>query len=811
MNRNQKLITILCLVVTTLLLSSTFVTLNTFGYDWNVTETTTLIEHDNIAYGVIAGNHDVENQYLETEFAAQLRYIREAQGTSTTSMSNSSNVFRKSLDSIYYDSFSRFFYEESDWVDHPTYLTATNDTGYGPQFNFTVGLNDKGVLDLKSTTALELEADVIYLFRVNLRAGEFFDLNIRSTSLLNYLIYFNEVYSSGGTVDGVTRDLVPLMSREKGEYSIYFYSTAENYIIIEPREIPVRKYSVDSPIASRFVNEPDQVWNESKNLFEENRNREAVHAFYFNIPAGAYQFKYIRFDNAVDTSAYVNQASLYYDNSMDISYMDMELGFGGFDKFNWNFEYDTNVLVYILSERDPVDWIEFDYIFSITSEDVPTLEAGVEYEYQDDLINFGVNVEEKQMIYLNYSGFGAQPMWIMNYVTEDILYGNSYTMDSLGEDSDKIILDPGYYYFMNPFVGTYDFDVILNTISIEDYNGTKTYEFNQTNGAPESYKLLRFEVSPNEYHNYNFTFAMQNNYTVELEYEIFAGNYMHGSSYTETVGNQQDTGIFQGYDTNDTQVLSFYTLEDSIRYVLISVLDIYNNTGATWADYGVAYVNQTTVQVTLKEDPDYPDAFNEIDMVFIYDAFMDENGTWSGDYLFYDDGNDRTMYIINTTVALNTWYKIKIFMYNGTRSSVTYYLPHSDGTRPDEFRREAVWNKYYYKDWNSGTYLVNYDTTYSPDNTSYEIEFGILAPELIFMFNVYHQNLNGSISIEFIPHTCTIINPYDYESLSGGLSTGGIIALAVIGGLAGAAIIAVIVIKVVVPKVKAKTPSSPSY
>ena len=210
MNRNQKTITILCLVVTTLLLSSTFVTLNTFGYDWNITATTTLIEHDNIAYGVIDGNHDMENQYLETEFAAQLRYIREAQSSGTTSMANSSNVFRRSFDSLYYNSFSRFFYEESEWKDHPTYLKVTNDTGYGPNFNFTVGLNDKGLLDLKSATALELEADVIYLFRVNLRAGEFFDLNIKSTALLNYQIYFNDVYSSGGTVNGVDRDVLPL-------------------------------------------------------------------------------------------------------------------------------------------------------------------------------------------------------------------------------------------------------------------------------------------------------------------------------------------------------------------------------------------------------------------------------------------------------------------------------------------------------------------------------------------------------------------------------------------------------------------------
>ncbi|MCG3215433.1 MAG: hypothetical protein KAS63_01875 [Candidatus Heimdallarchaeota archaeon] len=811
MKIKQKILSILCLVVSILIVSSTFITIETYAYDWNVTTTVTLNEHDNTGYGVINGNHAMENQYLENDYDTDLRYVREDTGFSATSMGNGSSVFRQSYDSSYYNSFNRYFYEESNWINHPTYLTATNNTGAGPNLNFTVGLNDQGELSLKSKTTLELEAEILYLFTVNLREGEFFDLNIRTTAFLTYYVYFNDVLSYADSANGVSRNVQPLFSRDRGTYFIYFISTTDNYVIMEPREIRVGKKTVDSPVASRFIQEPNQVWNESRNLFEDNLDKEAIHVYYFEIPKGFYQMKYIRFDNSINTLAYIRPTTLYFDDGQPLSYLDFMLGSGSPDKFNMYFEYDTKILIYIDCERDNTDWIEFDYIFSIISEDLPLLESGVQDVYEDDILNFGVNVEQTQLLYLNYTGGGPLDMWISRYLDEGTLSGDSYTMNPLAEDSMKIILEPGFYFFMNPTISTYDFDILLSTVNYEVYNVTKSLDLEQEDGTPDNYRLFRFDIPQLEFNNFNFTFTMPNNYTVEYEFSIYTGNYMHPTeTIDDTLGNQQDTGIFQAYDTNDTQVLSFYSLEPCTRYVLIYVLDVYNNTGYSWNNYGDAFVNQTSVQIILKIDPGYPDDFNIVNLNFIADAFL-VNGSWLGSYDFYDIGNDYDLYIINTTVPEFTWYKIKIEVINGTRGNAVFDFPNSDGIRPDYFRREAVWNKYYYKDYTSSTYFVNYDTTYAPDNISYEIEFGVLSQQLVFMFNVYHANLNGSISIEFIPYSCTLINPLDYEQFGvGGLSAGSIIALSIIGGLIGAGALVVVVVRVIIPRIKTKTPKAPS-
>jgi hypothetical protein len=73
------------------------------------------------------------------------------------------------------------------------------------------------------------------------------------------------------------------------------------------------------------------------------------------------------------------------------------------------------------------------------------------------------------------------------------------------------------------------------------------------------------------------------------------------------------------------------------------------------------------------------------------------------------------------------------------------------------------------------------------------------------MFSVNHAGYNGTFSIEFIPYNCTEIKPIDFTSL-GGLSTGAIIGISIAAGLVVAGGIAALVIKVIVPKIKSKTP-----
>ena len=812
MKRNQKII--LTFLVVTLFLSVTLTSVKTLGYDWNFTTTMGLVEHDNTEYGYLLGNHLIENQYLEAEYATDIRYVREGVGTTTDSMNNNSKEFRTSLFDSNYRSFNKYDPLSNEWLNLPTYIQASNNTGVSPRLNFTVGYNDKGTFSLKSRSALEMEADVIYQFKVNLRSGKLYDLNIKSTdwgfyyvslgetSILQYIFGFND------------RTIQPLYSLESGEYSIYFYSWTENYVIFEPREIAVNKVSIDKPVSSTFANQPDEIWNETIHDTEENKNKEKVHAYFLNVPEGDYQFKYIRFDT-IWTEAYILPNLLEYSDSSSLSYMEKTLGSGLEDKYNMHFEEATNVLVFIVGDIHATDYLSFDYIFSVTSEEFPTLEPDEEYQYQDDLISFGINVEQTQMIYLNWSLMGTVDLDFKKYIENNIYYTGTYAIETYVEDTDKLILEPGYYYFMYDVVSSYDFYLEYNFIDYEMFNTTMIINLEQENGNSSNYKLVKFELPQFEFSNYNFTFTMPNNYTVDLRCDIYAGIYPYSMGYNNfRLGTQEQSGVWQAFPRNDSQELVFYGLnQNEIRYALIYVRDVYNNTGAG-SPPGVAFVNQTLVTFSLKKDFGYPNVFNSLTVNQI-SADLSATGNWTASYNFYENLNDKDLYIINTTAPEYTWYKIRVYIVNGTRDTTTYDFQTIQIIDYDfqhvllqYFYQDAVWNKYYYKDDEflnpgSATYFDQIDDGFAPDNYTYVIEFGILDPNLVFMFAVDHTGLNGSISIEFIPYSCSgLLGAYELGVQVAGLSTGAIVALAIIGGAVVVGTVAFIIVRVVLPKRK---------
>ncbi len=809
MKRNQKNF-ILTFLVVTLFLSVTLTSVKTLGYDWNTFTTMGLVEHDKTEYGYLTGNHMMENQYLETDYATDIRYVSEGVGNTVDSMNNNSKEFRSSFSSIYYDSFDRYDYGNNMWANHITYIQASNNTGLSPQLNFTVGLNDKGALSLRSQTALELEAEVVYLFTVNLRAGDVYDLNLRATAFASYYVFFGDQYSFEGSVGAVpTRDVQILFARESGEYLIYFYSSNENYIIIEPRDIKVNSLSVDNPVSGTFINQPNQIWNETIHDTQENKKKEAVHAFFVTIPKGDYKFKYVRFDT-YSTDAWILSSAMMYEEASPPSYLDFPIGSTFLDKFTFHFEYDTKVVVLIMAERDNTDYVEFDYVFSITSEEFPILESGEQYQYQDDMINFGINIEETQAIYLNWSELGMEDVYMFNYVDEQLMFSTPYTLRTYAEDAAKLLLQPGFYYCMNPVIASYDFLLEFNTVDYVEFNSTMNINLEQENGAPSNYKLLKFEISQFAFDNYNFSFLMPNNYTLAVSCDTYIENYPYYSAENDFVlGNQQVDGEFFAYNQNDSQELSYLGFNlGEVRYVLLYITELYNNTGYSWANYGDPFVNQTSAVIRLEKDPGYPDDFNNIN-VHMINAIPETYGNWSATYNFNDVENDEELYFINATVPEYTWYKIRVFIVNGTRDNSLHTLDTADGIsftlQPYMFHyvyRDAVWNKYYYKDVFYPNYFVTIDSSHAPDNYTYEIEFGILDPTLVFIFAVDHSGLNGSISIEFIPYSCSgLLGIYDI-GLKGGLSTGAIIALAVIGGAIVAGTIAFVIVRVVLPKRK---------
>ncbi|MHA1592676.1 MAG: hypothetical protein ACTSUP_09415, partial [Candidatus Heimdallarchaeaceae archaeon] len=403
MKRNQQRLTLLSLVVVILFISSSFSSVRTKAYEWDVTQTVTLQEYDNTGYGVITGNHAMENQYLEAQYDTDIRYVREPLGSTTQNMANNSKDFRASFTSLYYQSNNQFVKEDNEWTNFPTYIQAFNNTGYGPNLNFTLGIKNQGELVLNKNTAFELEAEVLYRYIVSLKADDIYDLNIKTTDSLTYYFYFEEQLADSDTINGISRDVQLLASRGKGDYELYFYSSSDNYIIIQPRDISVSKGTVNIPISGHFINNPDQIWNETKNLFEDNLKKESVKAYYFDVSPGDYQFKYIRFDNSITSRAHIVVPLIYYEEGQYYSFMDFVLGTGSYEKFDLHIEFDTQVLIYITAETDNINYIEFDYLLSIRDIEVPLIEEGQQYQYQDDMINFGINIEQKQLIYLNYS------------------------------------------------------------------------------------------------------------------------------------------------------------------------------------------------------------------------------------------------------------------------------------------------------------------------------------------------------------------------------------------------------------------------
>jgi hypothetical protein len=799
---------VLFYIITSLIISLAFISINSLAYDMNETEIITLNEYENVGYGVLDGNRIRENQLLETQYATDVRYVKEAIGSTTHSMVNDSSVFRTNLASSYYDDNFRYDIEQSTWRYNPIYIQAFNNTGTGPNLSFTTGINNQGTLTLGSETAIEMEADTYYVFKVRLQAGEIYDLNMKSISSVSYYIYFNDYLSRSGSVNGETRNIQPLAARGSGDYYIYLFSNNDNFVVFDPVKIDVSSISAGDFVSGDFVNEPNNIWDEERQVFVDNDNSEHVDAYFVRIPKGVYEFKYIRFDGGISTNAYGLIPSLYYEAGLSNTYFNIAIGSSYDDKFVFSFEYDTKVLVYITAERDNNDYIEFDYIFSVDKLDCPTLKAGEIHEYEDNFLCFGIDVKETQLAYFNISAVGSVMVWFVDYKDKNLGYGSYYMLDDNTLIVDKLLLQPGYYYFFNPTEGLYDFDIEYNAVLVEEFTDSFDFELSQRDGDPSNYKLFKIVNTDFDFHNYNISLLPALNRTVVFGcYTYLENNPMVFWGTSDLVGYQQVAGINQGYPVNNTQMLNFLsTGEPTIRYVLFEIYDIYNNTGYSWPSYGSVFSEPETVTLRFSTDTDNPDVFANVNLNFEELDFID-NGSYLVNYDFDTTYSDFDIYMIRATVPEHTWYKVEIVIIDGLRDDSFYNLQNLDGYFPGYFYRDAVWNKYYNLDTFTPTHFINYDGS-NVSYVTFDIEFGVFDPNLIFMFGVDHTALNGSIEFKFIPIDCTPISSIASVIMKG-LGLGGIIALAAIGGVAGFGILVFVVFRVVIPKIKSKTPASP--
>ncbi|NPD87350.1 MAG: hypothetical protein HGN29_01420 [Asgard group archaeon] len=822
MKRNQKVFTF-GVIVAFLLAFSIYSPIRSYAYDWNVTHSTLLEEIDNVGYGYLTGNHDLENQYLEADYATDIRYVREGAGNPRVdSMDNGSSEFRSTIfSSSFYRSYDKFNYLDNEWETYPTYIQAFNKTNLGPNLNFTTGFNDMGILPLNSKTSLVLEGGIVYVFNVNLKANDIYDLNIKTTRTLYYIIYYEDTFSFFGGVDGVVRFIQPLIARGSGDHIIYLYSDFENDVIINPKEIEIQKIGSGDTVSKRFVNEPDEIWNETRNIDQDNLNRETTHAYFIDIPKGDYQIKYVRFDTGIDAWADIFSSSKYYEESIQSSFMDFSLGTdmptGYIDKYKLHFEQDFQAIVLITAESHQTDYIEFDYIFSIKEIEIPILESGVVYEYQDDIISFGINIQQTQAVYFNLSTGDNYDLDVVRYANEGKNFGFSYTLEEMfAEDAIKILLEPGlyYFYFVEDIFApvNYDFEIVMNSIDYEVFTDNMELTLEQENGDPLNYKLIMLNYTQFEFYCYNFSLFMNENYSVDVNYELFLEKFDSSiDSRSFTLGNQEDiNGTFQAFDFNNTQELTLYSPEiENIRYLLVSVTEVYNTTEEL-SSPGTPFVNQTSVTLNLFLDTGYPDDFNDINIVEI-ELTLDDLGYAIINQDFNTSINEKELYVISVTFPEYTWYKVNITITNGTMDLSDYYFANSELLRPQRFTSALIYSKAYWKREDSNSYIHQYwENTTGPTYEALDlVEFGILSPDAVFMYAIDHTHLtamNGSVIFEFIPFNCTEIGSIVF--VSKGLSKGVIIGLSVAGGVIVVGTAAGVMVRYLGPK--GKTPSQPA-
>ena len=806
MNFTKNKIVLFSCLITTILLSSTFTTINVLAYDWNTTQTYNIQEDDNIGYGVFDGNRAIENQLLENEYDTDIRYVQLDSSSTTQNMGDASTDFRTSADSSYYNSYMRFDLDSSEWKQLPTYFQAFNNTENGPNLQVTTGVNNQGYLDLGGKTAVELYPGIIYVFKVNLVAGKMFDLNFKTTTNLNYYIFFNDILSDSGSANLISRNVYPLVSRDSGDYFIYLISSNYNYVIIQPREIEVNHIAPNELVAGYFVNEPNNIWNETKQTTEPNKDKETIHAYYLKLGAGTYLFKYVKFDT-YDTTAHIMPAVTWATTGSTPSYYDRSINTNPTTKQLYHFEETTTVVIYIDAEYFNTAWTEFDYFFSVNELETPILQPGDTYDYEDTFFYFGIEVEETQAVYFNMTGMSFTS-WFFQYIDKTHVLRSNYAFQADALSAEKIVLEPGYYFFMYQSEGTYDLELQYHAVASQTYEGGNLdFTINQRDGMSSNLKLIKIVNTDFRYHNYNISLVSQGNYSVEVGRTIYFGKYVKPfATYSFfRLGYQQVSGVYQPYNSADYQLLNVLSPgTEYVYYLLVDILEVYNNTGYSYPSYGIAYSEPVSITLRFKEDTAVPEALDAVNINYV-SASLSDVGSGTISRNFDTAVNNYDLYIIQASVPLHTWYNLKITINNGLRDSNTYSLKNYDGIRDYRIRYHSVWNRYICLDPYSNTLFVNYDSS-NITNVLFEVEFGTVDTNLIFMFAVSHVGTNGSITFNFVPHDSTLVSPNDPGRFpGGGLGLIGSIILGIVGGGLAVAAIVILIVKVIIPK--SKTPS----
>ncbi|MHA1684847.1 MAG: hypothetical protein ACTSYD_00415, partial [Candidatus Heimdallarchaeaceae archaeon] len=760
MNRQLKIKKYLLLtVISSLLVVSSISPLMTTAIQFNSSQSVILNEENNIAYGVFAGDYSIANHYIQTKYAADLRYVQEGVGIETMSLGNDSTKFVANLESSYYGPYYRWPYDEDDVIYVPTYFQGLNKTGYAPHINFTVGIEKMGFLPLDIRTAFTLEAGHLYVFKLDLPSYKIFDLNARSTNTIYGVIYNNatKFFVSSFSVEGTKRYVQPIYSNPGDELLMYFYVENEADVIIEPRELKTEIISPDVTISRTFYNAPDKIWNETIQDWQQNRNKETVHAFYIELEPGAYNIKYTIFDDTIESKMRFFTDEIIYTEGYRGAYHDILFEANTYEQTVYYAFKKTRVYILITSEPG----VEFDYIMSIKSADIPMFTQGTNH-YQGKMLTFLLNITSTQVIFLNTSAAYDVSTTIYRFAPQisNKNYYLYYKIYNVASKSNKILLKPGLYFFINDQITEHDMFITINGIEPESFTGRKTIQLSQNKETADSYVLLKINMTSDRlFDAFNFSFSMEKNYTISIKYSLYAPAYYQPliDSTNVGLGNQQQNGEFVAYGSNNTEEFIIFSPEPSqVRYLLVSVTNVYNNTGYSYPNAGEKITNTTVVSFDLIHTNENPTLFHNL---HYEEVSVDTNSKGDAVYSSSFSSSDlAAIYALKLEAPLLTWYDVDALIVNGTMDQTYHILQNGDNMFPGYLYGTLIWNKYYAKDLFSMSYIGSYDNS-NISHVTWHTEFGTQSKYLVLFLLIDPLGRNGTVEITFTAHNCSALRP----------------------------------------------------
>jgi len=746
----------------------------------------------NRAFGLLSGNHQFATQIYTTDYAANLYFVKEGNSNYILAMENSdikTKVVQNSGDTT--NSYYVYNYETGEVDNLPTFVIADNQSNTAPNVTLTSTVFNLGYLSLTNQTVIKLQPSFYYIFNITFSSSEIYDLNMESTGLVHASLIFNDTEMIQYAVNGWTRDHHLVYPYFEGNNSCYLaiFTESINYLTINPVKLESTNIQVGDFITRNYQNEPDSYYNETRDDYVPNKNKNTIHIYTAHLESGDYQINYESFDDTINSELII---------------------FGSFGQTSGNIQETGGAHYYHIEQNSTITMFvtgkageEFDYALSIDPVIVPTVPVNEAFLYYGTGIMFKFELNKTSIVYFNGTET-KNTVKLTSYKDSEIDTWVIFNIGTSAQDATKMLLEPGEYYVY--YESTTIINMGLKIYAIESelfsYKTTNTLDFTleNTNGLPINYKLVKIEQDPAELINFNFTLLSTNNYTVELKYMLFVGRNLFSidTSGTFTLANRQYFNLTGNNETttmafgeNSTQVMNLYSsVETSTKYLLIWLEGVYNNTEDNKIkDKDVQIFNKTEIELELDYNSSYiPEAFVNHEIV---QEEMDIGSDGEGTYEMYINGTTNSDYLLvfKTTLLGNTWYNVTFSFTNCSFDFTLYDLLNNEQRSDSDISLIEVNGQYYSLEQPDFTF---FNSKYYNTSLSFmSFEFGTYGDKFLIMLPVLTYFENCTIEITFTPYEGSVLQPVELSKMEQPaepeepekkINTGLIIGLSIGGG-----------------------------